>query len=105
MNGPLVKPGRQLLVIGAGYTGLRLARAARQRGLTVRLTSRRPRQGEDPDQELGWLQFDSASEPALVPATEALAGITDVLVSVPPVQGKAEPNLELLGPLLRQLPL
>ena len=105
MNGPLVKQGRQLLVIGAGYTGLRLARAARQRGLAVRLTSRRPRQGEDPDQELGWLQFDSASEPALVPAAEALAGITDVLVSVPPVQGRAEPNLELLGPLLRQLPL
>ena len=25
MNGPHVKPERQLLVIGAGYTGLRLA--------------------------------------------------------------------------------
>jgi len=105
MTEPLVNPRRQLLIIGGGYTGLRLARAALERGLAVRLTSRRPRQAEGPDQDLTWLGFDSASKPALVPTAGAIAGTTDVLVTVPPAQDRAEPILELLGPTLLDLPL
>ena len=43
----LVKPARQLLVIGGGFTGLRLAQAARRSGMAVRLTSRQPRSSGD----------------------------------------------------------
>jgi nucleoside-diphosphate-sugar epimerase len=101
----LVNPGRQLLVVGGGYTGQRLASAARQRGLAVRLTSRQPRPHDDGGNGLTWLALDTASDPAVLPTALDLAGITDVLVSVPPGPGSTDPLLTLLGPLLRELPL
>jgi len=102
MTKELVKPGRQLLVIGGGYTGVRLARAARRQGLAVKLTSRRPRPDAD---DLTWLPFNSAVEALALPPAAALAGTTDVVVSVPPEPGLGDPALRLLGPLLRELPL
>ena len=106
MTQALVKPGRQLLVIGGGYTGLRLAKAARHRGIGVRLTSRQPRSDGD---GLEWLLFNSspggATNNAALPAPNALAGITDVVVCVPPDQDRGDPALRLLGPSLRELPL
>ncbi len=102
MTNELVNPGRRLLVIGGGYTGLRLAQAARQRGMTVTLTSRQPRTDAD---GLAWLPFDSAAAPPVLPPRRALAGTTDVVVTVPPELGRGDPVLQLLGPILRELPL
>ena len=102
MTTALVNPGRRLLVIGGGYTGLRLARAAQRRGMAVQLTSREPRQGND---GLAWLPFNSASEPPVLPPRHALDGTTDVVVSVPPEAELGDPVLRLLGPILKELPL
>ena len=102
MTTALVNPSRQLLVIGGGYTGLRLAKAARQRGMAVRLTSRQPKGGTE---GLDWLPFNSAAEAPLVPSRQALAGTTDVVVTVPPEVGLGDPVLRLLGPILQELPL
>lgn len=98
----VVKSSRRLLVIGGGYTGMRLARAARQQGLTVTLTSRHPRPNTS---DLAWLLFNSDAEALAVPPATALAGTTDVVVSVPPEPGLGDPVLRLLGPMLRELPL
>ena len=98
----LVKPARQLLVIGGGFTGLRLAHAAQRSGMAVRLTSRQPRSSGD---GLEWLPFNSSPEGASLPAPGALAGITDVVVCVPPDPSQGDPALRLLGPSLRELPL
>ncbi len=102
MTDDLVKPRRQLLVIGGGYTGVRLARTARQQGLAVKLTSRQSRTDVD---ELEWLPFNSAAEALALPPAAALSGTTDVVVSVPPEPGLGDPVLRLLEPLLRELPL
>ncbi|MEX0588080.1 MAG: SDR family oxidoreductase [Cyanobium sp.] len=102
MTAALVNPGRQLLVIGGGYTGLRLARTARQRGLTVRITCRQNRETTD---DLEWLAFNGDPEAPVLPPHQALAGTTDVVVTVPPTAGLGDPVLELLGPVLRELPL
>ena len=102
MTHDLVKSARRLLVIGGGYTGLRLARAARQRGLAVQLTSRQPRADDD---GLTWLPFNSDPDALALPAPEALRGTTDVVVSVPPGAGPGDPVLHLLGPVLSGLPV
>lgn len=102
MTTALVNPGRRLLVIGGGYTGLRLARAAQRRGMAVQLTSREPRQSDD---GLAWLPFNSASEPPVLPPRHALDRTTDVVVSVPPEADLGDPVLRLLGPILKDLPL
>ena len=98
----LVKPARQLLVIGGGFTGLRLAQAAQRSGMTVRLTSRQARSDGD---GLEWLPFNSSPEGASLPAPGTLAGITDVVVCVPPDPSQGDPTLRLLGQSLRELPL
>ncbi|MDA0717744.1 MAG: SDR family oxidoreductase [Cyanobacteria bacterium] len=98
----LVKPARQLLVIGGGFTGLRLAQAARRNGIAVRLTSRQSRTNSD---GLEWLTFNSSPAGISLPAPGALAGITDVVVCVPPDQEQGDPALRLLGPSLLGLPL
>lgn len=102
MTQELVKSKRQLLVIGGGYTGVRLARSARAKGLAVTLTSRQPRTDAD---GLAWLVFNSSPEALVLPPAAALAGTTDVVVSVPPVPGLGDPVLQLLMPMLRKLPL
>jgi len=102
MTAALVNPVRRLLVIGGGYTGLRLARAAQRQGMAVQLTSREPRQDAD---GLVWLPFNSAAEPPVLPPRQALHGTTDVVVCVPPEAGLGDPVLRLLGPILKELPL
>jgi len=104
VTGTVVKPGRRLLVIGGGYTGLRLARAAQRQGIAVQLTSR---QSRSHDAGLRWLTFNSAADTPELPSPAALAGTTDVVVTVPPPadSGEGDPVLHLLGPMLRDLPL
>lgn len=88
----------RLLVLGGGYTGRRLAQALQGAGVSVALSQRTPspeRQGPD------WLVFDS--ERGVLPAAAALAGVSHVLVTIPPGSDGRDPVLECLGPLLRQL--
>ncbi len=95
-----VKPAPKLLVLGAGFTGSRLAAAAAQRGWTVLTTGRQAPRTPDPGQ---WLAFDSRE--GLVPDADALAGVTHLFVSIPPDGQPGDPVLRLLGPLLGELPL
>lgn len=105
-----VNQAGRLLVIGGGYTGQRFAAAARQRGWTVQLTSRTPDR-RDPGSGGGttdsssstWLPFDSSSD--LRPDPRDLAGISHVLVTVPPDGSGQDPCLQHLRSLLRDLPL
>lgn len=97
-----VKPAaaRGLLVLGGGYTGQRVAAAARKRQLTVRLTTREQHRCAPGS---AWLPFDS--QVGLAPAASELAGITHVLVTVPPDADGQDPCLAMLADRLRQLPL
>jgi len=96
---------RQLLVVGGGYTGQRVAAAARRQGFGVRLTSRDPSRwaAANPDQGCSWLPFDSAS--GLLPEPAALTHVSHVLVTAPPAGDGQDPCLPLLLPLLQELPL
>ncbi len=96
---PSVNRAGRLLVIGGGYAGQRVADAARRRGLEVLLTCREPgrRTGRT------WLGFDAGR--GLVPEAAALAGVSHVLVTVPPEPQTGDPCLQALTPLLRDLPL
>lgn len=95
-----VKPAPTLLLLGAGYTGQRLAAAATQMGWQV-LSSRR--QAPRSQESCRWLVFDSRE--GLVPDPGALAGVTHLFVSIPPDGQPGDPALRLLGPLLADLPL
>lgn len=94
-----VNGARRLLVIGGGYTGQRLAAAARAQGLEVLLTSRDQACASDPQ----WLLLDCSR--GLLPAARALAGVSHVLVTVPPDPEAGDPCLQALTPLLQDLPL
>lgn len=95
-----VNGARRLLVIGGGYTGQRVAAAARGQGLEALLTCRDGARGQrDPR----WLTLDCSQ--GLLPAAAALAGVSHVLVTVPPDPEAGDPNLQALLPLLRDLPL
>lgn len=95
-----VNPVGRLLIVGAGYTGERLATAARQAGFEVVGTHRQPeaRSATGP-----WLPFDSRE--GLLPDPASLSGITHLFVTVPPDGQGGDPALRLLAPLLRQGPL
>lgn len=89
-----------LLVLGGGYTGRRLAGAVAQHGVPVWLTCR----GEPPAERLAnprWLRFDGASAPGLAP--QQLAGISHVLVTIPPDGDGQDPVLRHLGASLSEL--
>ncbi|MEB3333051.1 MAG: SDR family NAD(P)-dependent oxidoreductase [Synechococcaceae cyanobacterium] len=92
--------GACLLVLGGGYTGQRVAAAARRRGMAVKLTTREPSRCSDAS---AWLPFDSGR--GLTPHPAALAEISHVLVTVPPDADGDDPCLRQLGPLLQALPL
>jgi nucleoside-diphosphate-sugar epimerase len=98
---PGVNPGKRLLVLGGGYTGLRFARAAITRGFAVQLTSRRPPPAAEGGLE--WLAFDSESDEG--GAASRLEGITHVLVTGAPNGAAGDPFLPLLGATLRRQPL
>ncbi|SBO44083.1 SDR family oxidoreductase [Cyanobium sp. NIES-981] len=95
-----VKPVGRLLVVGAGYTGQRLATAAARQGFEVVQTSRQPSPGGAASR---WLPFDS--QRGLVPGSADLKGITHLFVSVPPDGQGGDPVVRLLGARLRDLPL
>ena len=91
----------QALVLGAGYTGRRFAQALRNRGQRVRLTDRR---GPQPEEQTGdWLRFDP--QEGVLPERHLLAGVTHVLVTIPPDPQGADPVLATLTGTLASLPL
>ena len=95
------------LVLGGGYTGGRFAAALGRRGVPVLTTRRQPAsQGGTQGGAEGTptvLQFDPAT--GTVPPAAALAGVTHVLVTIPPDNDGRDPVLTSLGPLLGDLPL
>jgi len=102
-SGLVVNPARQVLVVGGGYTGQRFARALASQGARVTLTHRSgpgPAPAADPWR---WLRFDSRER--LLPATGELEGTTHLLVTAPPDGSAGDGVLQVLGPLLRDLPL
>jgi nucleoside-diphosphate-sugar epimerase len=96
----VVKPVGRLLVVGAGYTGRRLAAAAEAQGFEVLQTCRQPPAA---GAEGRWLPFDSQG--GVLPEAADLRGITHLFVSVPPDGQAGDPVLRLLGSRLGELPL
>jgi nucleoside-diphosphate-sugar epimerase len=94
-----------LLVVGGGYTGQRLAAAVAARGVPVLLTHRGPTPPPPPSSgspsALGWLRFDGPAGQR--PCAADLAGVSHVLVTIPPDPGGRDPVLEHLGATLSQL--
>jgi nucleoside-diphosphate-sugar epimerase len=87
----------RLLVLGGGYTGSRLAQALETAGVPVVVTHRQPASGHgDP----GRLRFDP--DQGALPSPADLAGVTHVLVTIPPDASGRDPVLGALEPLLRQ---
>lgn len=98
--GSPVNPVGRLLVVGAGYTGRRLAAAAARQGFEVVQTSRRPPSGATPGP---WLRFDTQG--GVIPEPADLQRITHLFVSVPPDGQGGDPVLRLLESRLGALPL
>ncbi|MBP0446258.1 SDR family NAD(P)-dependent oxidoreductase [Roseomonas sp. SSH11] len=84
-----------LLIIGLGYSGTAIARAARAAGWRVRATARNPDTAEAPE-GVALLPFGAAGP--------ALATATHLVVTAPPGEG-GDPALAAHGPALRQAPL
>ena len=92
----------RVLVLGGGYTGRRFARHLATHGVPALLTGRQPPEPTpDGSPSLAWLRFDSAA--AAVPSAADLAGVSHVLVTIPPDPSGEDPVLRHLGPTLRQL--
>lgn len=87
----------QLLIIGGGYSGKRLAAEVQRRGGKVLITKR---QNQNAD-----FQLLFNSETGELPPLEALAGTTHLLSTAPPELSGTDPCLRCLGPLLQELPL
>ncbi len=97
MAGARAAIGR-MLVLGGGYTGRRLALTLEAAGVPVVVTHRQPPpEAHDP----GWLRFDP--EGGALPTLADLAGVTHVLVTIPPDAGGRDPAVDALTPLLRNL--
>jgi nucleoside-diphosphate-sugar epimerase len=95
-----------LLVMGGGYTGRRVALAVASRGVPVLITHRgtAPPEGAPASgsrSPLGWLRFDGSA--GQQPAAADLAGVSHVLVSIPPDPMGRDPVLEHLGATLSRL--
>ncbi|MEB3170703.1 MAG: SDR family NAD(P)-dependent oxidoreductase [Synechococcaceae cyanobacterium] len=92
----------RVLVLGGGYTGRRFARHLAAHGVPALLTGRQPPEPTpDGTPSLAWLRFDSAA--AAVPSAADLAGVSHVLVTIPPDPSGEDPVLRHLGPTLRAL--
>ena len=85
----------KLLILGCGYSGAVLARLIRAHGTPLLCTRREPR-CDNSD-----LRFDSAA--GIVPAMDALDGVTHVISTIPPTSAGEEPVLSTLLPLLHRL--
>ena len=89
--------GSTLCILGAGFSGRRLAALAEALNIRVLTTSR------NPDPESRDLRFDTAQN--LMPTDAELDGVTHLLSTIPPGRDQNDPVLRTLGPQLRQLPL
>ena len=89
--------GSTLCILGAGFSGRRLASLAEALGIRVITTRRNPDPGSNA------LAFDSANN--LVPPASAFEGVTHLLSTIPPGRESSDPMLRTLGPLLQQQPL
>ena len=89
--------GSKLCILGAGFTGRRVASLADALKIRV-ITTRR-----NPDPGSGALRFDSAHN--VVPTEADLKGVTHLLSTIPPGPDETDPVLQSLGPQLGQLPL
>jgi nucleoside-diphosphate-sugar epimerase len=99
-----VNSAARLLVIGGGYTGLRLARAAAQQGTEVWLTHRSeqaPAVTHPLEEQLHWLRFDA--DQGCIP--QLPAGLTQAVVTLPPASDGSDAALQHLLEALRQQPL
>jgi nucleoside-diphosphate-sugar epimerase len=88
----------RMLVLGGGYTGRRLAAALEAAGVPVLLTHRRP---VPPGDARGWLPFDP--DQGALPGEADLAGVSHMLVTIPPDGGGRDPVLASLEALLHRL--
>ena len=87
-----------LLVLGAGFSGGRIATLARALGTRVLTTSRLP-----DDSEAHHLRFDS--QLGRVPTAEQLRGVTHVVSTIAPERDGQDPVLRCLGDQLQTMPL
>lgn len=88
-----------LFCFGYGYTARHLARRLRARGFEVRGTTR----GPGPHEMDGAALFRFSREHPLEDPARALAGVTHLLVSIPPDE-QGDPVLDLYAGRLRALP-
>jgi nucleoside-diphosphate-sugar epimerase len=96
----------RLLVLGGGYSGRRFASHLAAHGVPALLTGRRepstdPEPAEGTSAALSWLRFDSTA--GVVPSAADLAGVSHVLVTIPPDPDGEDPVLRHLGERLRAL--
>jgi len=101
----------RVLVLGGGYTGSRFATALARLGIATSVSHRQPREA-DPALAPGVtgevtaprpLRFDPAN--GILPSAGELAGVTHVLVTIPPDGSGRDPVLDQLGEQLSALPL
>lgn len=88
-----------LLVLGAGFSGRRIADLARSLGARVLTTCRLPADGPGGYE----LRFDS--QLGHVPTREQLSGVTHVVSTIAPERDGRDPVLRCLGEHLQQLDL
>ena len=89
--------GSTLCILGAGFTGRRIAPLADALKIRVITTRRNPAPGSDA------LRFDTAHN--VVPNESDLNGVTHLLSTIPPGSDDNDPVLQSLGRRLSQLPL
>ena len=88
-----------LLVLGAGFSGSRIASLAESLGTRVIRTCRLPQEGHSNDV----LRFDS--QLGFVPSTQALQGVTHLVSTIAPERDGQDPVLRCLGEELQTMPL
>jgi nucleoside-diphosphate-sugar epimerase len=95
----------RLLVLGGGYSGRRFASHLAAHGVPALLTGRQEPSGADPADGApstpAWLRFDGAA--GVVPSSVDLAGVSHVLVTIPPDPDGEDPVLRHLGEVLQAL--
>ena len=89
--------GSKLCILGAGFSGGRLAALAAALGIPVISTRREPAPGS------GHLTFDSATGQG--PDPHQLEGVTHLLNTIPPDRDGNDPVLTTLGDQIKQWPL